>query len=182
VSLVPSEDDFVAINRLIEAARHRAYAAVNTTLIELYWQVGETLSRKLSSAEWGEGTIVKLAEHIARTYPGLRGFTRPNLYRMRQFYEAYRDDEIVSPLVRQLSWTHHVIIMSQAQRQDERQFYIRQAITQKWSSRELERQFKAVLFERTLLHPPKVSAALRQMHPGTLAAFKNTYRPARVES
>ena len=175
MSLVPSEDDFVAINRLIEAARQRAYAAVNTTLIELYWQVGETLSRKLSSAEWGEGTIVKLAEHIARTYPGLRGFTRPNLYRMRQFYEAYRDDEIVSALLRQLPWTHHVIIMSQAQRQDEREFYIRQAITQKWSSRELERQLKAALFERTLLHPPKVSAALRQMHPDALAAFKDAY-------
>lgn len=175
MSLLSPEDDFVAINRLIEAARHRAYAAVNTTLIELYWQVGETLSRKLSSAEWGEGTIVKLAEHIARTYPGLRGFTRPNLYRMRQFYEAYRDDEIVSPLVRQLSWTHHLIILSQSQRPEERQFYIREAITGKWSKRELERQLKSALFERTMLHPPKVSPAVRQMHPDALAAFKDAY-------
>lgn len=127
MSLISTDDDFAAIKQLIETARQRAYAAVNTTLIELYWQVGETLSRKLAAAEWGEGTIVKLAQHIAQTYPGLRGFTRPNLYRMRQFYETYRDDENVSALLRQLPWTHHLAIMGQTQRREEREFYIRQA-------------------------------------------------------
>ena len=92
--LIP-QDDFTEITQLIAAARQRAVQAVNTTLIELYWQVGLTISRKIEQAEWGDGVVAQLAEHLARTQPGLRGFTRRNLFRMRQFYEAYRGDEIV---------------------------------------------------------------------------------------
>lgn len=94
--------DFREILGLIAAARQRAYQAVNTALIDLYWQVGEHLSRKIASAEWGVGVVDELARHIAITYPGMRGFTRPNLFRMLRFYETYRDHEIVAPLVRQL--------------------------------------------------------------------------------
>jgi hypothetical protein len=57
--------------------------------VGLYWQVGEHISRKLASAEWGDGVVDELAAEIARKHPGMRGFTRPNLFRMRQFYEAY---------------------------------------------------------------------------------------------
>ena len=167
--------DFREILDLIASARQRAYQAVNTVLIDLYWQVGEHLSRKIVSTEWGEGVIVELARHIALTQPGLRGFTRPNLFRMRQFYEAYRDDAKVAPLVRQLPWTHHMIILNQSKLPEEREFYVRLAIREKWSSRELERQLKGALFERIALNPPKVSAVLRQMHPEALSIFKDSY-------
>ena len=102
-----SQPDFNEITQLIHAARQRAVQAVNTALIELYWQVGEIISRKIAQAEWGDGVVAQLAEHLAQTQPGLRGFTRPNLFRMRQFYVAYQWDEKVSPLVRQLPWTHN---------------------------------------------------------------------------
>ena len=94
--------DFDEIAALISAARQRAVQAVNTTLIELYWQVGQTISRKIGQAQWGDGVVAQLAAHLARTQPGLRGFTTRNLFRMRQFYEAHRDDEKVAPLARQL--------------------------------------------------------------------------------
>ncbi len=187
--------DFREILDLIAVARQRAYQAVNTALIDLYWQVGSHLSRKIASAEWGEGVIVELARHIAVTHPGLRGFTRPNLFRMKRFYETYRDDEKVAPLVRQLPssqesaaenekvsallrqlpWTHHLIIIGQSKRPEEREFYLRLAIREKWSSRELERQIKGALFERTVLNPPKVSAVLTQIHPEALSIFKDSY-------
>lgn len=99
---VTSNSEFDEIVVLIEAARRRAYQAVNHSLIELYWQVGAYISGKLAAAEWGDGVVDQLARHLAHTQPGLKGFTRPNLFRMRQFYEAYQGDEIVSPLVRQL--------------------------------------------------------------------------------
>ena len=83
-ALVP-QADFDEIAALISAARQRAVQAVNTTLIELYWQVGQTISRKIGQAQWGDGVVAQLAGHLARTQPGLRGFTRPNLFRMRQF-------------------------------------------------------------------------------------------------
>ncbi len=92
--------DFADIARLIAEARQRAVQAVNTTLIELYWQIGEHISRKIAASEWGDGVVAQLARYLAQTQPGLRGFTRPNLFRMRQFYEAYPDPEIVSAVLR----------------------------------------------------------------------------------
>ena len=74
------------------------------------------ISRKLELAEWGEGFVDRLAGYLARTQPGMRGFTRASLFRMRQFYDAYRLDKKVAPLVRQLSWTHHLIILGQCKR------------------------------------------------------------------
>jgi len=169
------QDDFGEITRLIAAARQRAVQAVNTALIDLYWQVGQVISRKIEQAEWGDGVVAQLAEHLAQTQPGLRGFTRPNLFRMRQLYETYREDTIVSALLRQLSWTHNLIILNQSKRPEEREFYLRLTIREQWSSRELERQFKTALFERTVLNPVKVSPLVSQIHPEALSIFKDSY-------
>ena len=83
---------FDEIVQLITTARQRAYQAVNTTLIDLYWHIGERISQRIAAAEWGDGVVEQLARYIAKTQPNAQGFTRPNLFRMRQFYEAYRDD------------------------------------------------------------------------------------------
>lgn len=166
---------FAEVAKLIAAARQRAVQSVNTTLIELYWQVGEYISRKIEAAEWGDGVVTQLADYLALTQPGLSGFTRRNLFRMRQFYETYQADKKVSALLTQLPWTHNLIILSQSKRPEEREFYLHMAIQERWSSRELERQFKAALFERTVLNPTKVSAVLRQMQPEALNVFKDSY-------
>lgn len=171
----PVDPGFAEVLQLIASARLRAVQAVNTALIDLYWQVGAIISRKIAAAEWGEGVVNQLADHIASTHPGLRGFTRPNLYRMRQFYEAYQGQDLVSPLVRQLPWTHNLIILSQAKLPQEREFYLRRAAQEKWSKRELERQFESALFERTVLQPAKVSPVVKHSHPGALQVFKDAY-------
>jgi predicted nuclease of restriction endonuclease-like (RecB) superfamily len=128
-ALAQDNEGFSEIVRLIAGSRQQAIQAVNSTLIDLYWQVGETISRKIASSEWGDGVVPQLAQYIARTQPGLRGFTRANLFRMRQFYETYRDDTIVVALLRQLPWTHHMIILGQSKRPEEREFYLRMAGT-----------------------------------------------------
>ena len=94
---------------------------------------------------------------------------------MRQFYAIYQDDEKVPPLVTQLPWTHNLIILSQSKTPEEREFYLKTAIREKWSSRELERQFRGALFERTVLSPPKVSAVLAQMQPEAHEVLKDSY-------
>ena len=94
---------------------------------------------------------------------------------MRQFYETYKDDAIVSPLVRQLPWSHHLIILGQSKRREEREFYVRLAIQERWSKRELERQFNTAFFERAVLSPPKVSPTVRQSHPEAASIFKDAY-------
>ena len=171
----PDPDGFAEIVALIATSQQKAYRAVNTALIDLYWQVGEHISRKIEAAEWGSGTVENLARFIAHSHPGLRGFSRPNLFRMKQFYEAYWDQAIVSALLRQLPWTHHLIILGQSKRPEEREFYVRMAAKERWSSRQLERQLNAALFERVVLSPPKVSAAVRQMHPEAVDVFRDAY-------
>lgn len=169
------ESDFGEILGLIDRARQRAFQAVNTALIELYWEVGSVISRKIAAAEWGDGVVDRLAAHIAQAHPGLRGFTRRNLFRMRQFHEAYPDQQIVSALLTLLPWTHHLLILSQSKRPEERQFYLSMAAREHWSSRELERQLKTALFERMVLSPTRATPVLPQTHPGAAEVFRDSY-------
>ena len=171
----PEDQAFAEVVEMIQTARGQAVAAVNTVLIDLYWRVGEYISRKLETAVWGEGVVDALARYIQRHHPNLRGFTRPNLFRMRQFFEAYKGDEKVSPLVRQLPWTHHLIILGQSKRPEERQFYVRLAIREGWSKRELERQLRTAAFERAVLSPTKVSPVVAQIHSDAGDVFRDSY-------
>ncbi len=169
------EQSFEDIVNLITSSKNKAYKAVNTLLIDLYWRIGEYISQKISLAEWGEGVVEQLASYISRTQPGIRGFTRPNLFRMKQFYETYHMDQIVSPLVRQLPWTHNLIIINQSKSKEERDFYLHRCIQEQWSKRELERQFKSALYERSMLSPVQLAGALEQSHPEAKNAFKDAY-------
>jgi predicted nuclease of restriction endonuclease-like (RecB) superfamily len=169
---IATSASFDEVLALIDAAKRRAHRAVNRELVDLYWQVGEHISGKIARAEWGDGVVDELATAIARQHPTLRGFTRRNLFRMRQFYEAYRGREKVSPLVTQLPWTHHLLILG-TRTDDEREFYVLAAVRSGWSSRELERQIRARAFERSAA--PKVSALLTQTHPTAPADFKDVY-------
>lgn len=167
--------DFHEISTLIAEAKRHAVQAVNVALVELYWQVGKYIDEKIASAQWGDGVIEELARHLKTTQPGLRGFTSRNLFRMRQFYLTYCGNVKVSPLVTQLPWTHNMLIVSQAKSADEREFYVRAAIRERWSKRELERQLKGALFERTVLNPAQVSPAARQLHPDAEILLKDAY-------
>lgn len=173
--LARNERSFADIVALISSSRTRALQAVNTVLVELYWQIGEIISQKLERTEWGDGVVDQLAQFIARTHPSLRGFTRANLFRMRQFYETYSREKEVAPLVRQLPWSHNIVILGQTKRSEEREFYLRLAITEGWSRRELERQMRTGLFERTVLSPPKVSPLVRQIVPDLAGIFRDSY-------
>jgi predicted nuclease of restriction endonuclease-like (RecB) superfamily len=165
--------EFNEVLAMIEDARRRAYQAVNAQLVGLYWQMGEYISRKIESAEWGDSVVDELAAAIARRYPGLRGYTRASLFRMRQFYEAYRSNEKVAPLVRQLPWTHHLIILGRAKPPEAREFYILAAIQQRWTKRELERQVRSGAAFRAAPRGKKVSAALTQIHPAAEGEFRD---------
>jgi predicted nuclease of restriction endonuclease-like (RecB) superfamily len=165
------EATFAEISKLISASRERALQSVNTVLIDLYWKVGEHISRKIAAAEWGDGVVLQLAQYIARTQPGLRGFTRDNLFRMKQFYETYCGEAIVGALARQLAWTHNLIILGRSKRPEEREFYLRMAVQERWSSRQLDTAF----FERAMLSPVKVSPAATETHPEAQDVFKDAY-------
>lgn len=154
---------FTEILTLIQQARQRAVASVNRELIDLYQKVGGYISQKIEASEWGDSTVTQLADYLQKQHPDLKGFSRRGLYRMRQFYEAYREvPEIVSPLVTQLSWTHHLILLSQCKTPEERQFYLFLAVKERYSKRELERQIAAGVYERVMLSP-NVAAVQTQL-------------------
>ena len=115
-----SRDQFDEVLALIDAVRRRAYAQVNTTLIQLYWNVGEYISRKTAQGGWGKGTVETLAQRIQRRFPGMTGFSSSNLWRMSQFFETYRGKRKLAPLVRELSWTHNLLILSRCKNPEER--------------------------------------------------------------
>ncbi len=174
-ALASDEARFAEVLALIEAARNRAYQAVNTELVSLYWQLGAHLSEKLEKAEWGDGVVDELAATLARRYPGMRGYTRRNLFRMRQFFEAYRGRKKVSPLVTHLPWTHHLIILSQAKPPETREFYMLAAIKNRWTKRELERQIQSAAVLRSDPVAKRVSPAVAQIHPTAIDELKNAY-------
>lgn len=97
-----SNTEFKRVVILIEEARNRAFHKVNEELVLLYFKVGNLVSDKVSAGAWGESTVEELASFIQENCPGLKGFNRRGLYRMKQFYETYSSPEFVSPLVTQL--------------------------------------------------------------------------------
>lgn len=100
-------NDFLNIIQLIQKARTRALNAVNSELVNLYWQVGQYVSMRLDQATWGDGMVNELAQYIQKQHPEIKGFDKKNLYRMCQFYQIYKDLQIVAPVVRQFQSTDY---------------------------------------------------------------------------
>jgi predicted nuclease of restriction endonuclease-like (RecB) superfamily len=166
---------FSEILGIIQEAQQRTLQAVNTRLIDLYWKVGEYISHRITDDGWGRGTVSELADYIQRQQPGVRGFSQQNLWRMRQFFETYRGYPNLSTLLREVSWSANLNIFTKAKLPEEREFYLRLAIRNRWSVREIARQINAGLFERAVLHPPHLSKALKEVHPEASKLFRDAY-------
>ena len=166
---------FNDVLNLIESAKQRAYRAANTELIDLYWAIGQYVSHKINTEGWGKNIVQLLANYIQLHQPSLRGFSAQNIWRMRQFFEVYQHDIKLSALLRELPWTHNLTILSRSKRPEEREFYLKMAIQERWSSRELERQFNTAFFERVVLSPVKTSPIVTRNYPEALNVFKDSY-------
>lgn len=136
---------------IINESRQNAIRKVNEELINMYWKVGEFLSKESEQAAFGDAYIDNIVKGIQEAFPGIKGFNRSGLYRMKKFYETYKDNKFVSPLVTQISWTNHLLIMSGCKSDEEREFYIRLSIKENYSKRQLERQLESGYYERYVL-------------------------------
>jgi predicted nuclease of restriction endonuclease-like (RecB) superfamily len=124
---------------------------------------------------WGKGIVKELADWLLTQGPDLKGFSASNLWRMKQFYEVYRDESKLAPLVRLLPWTHNLLILGQSKRPEEREFYLRLAMQAKWSTRELNRQIRNAAFERTVLSDKKLASVMRVLPQDATGVFKDSY-------
>src|SRR5690554_2097152 len=142
------DNRFSEVINLIKQSRTNAIKAVNFELINLYWNIGEYISKKIEISEWGQSVVVELAEFIKKSEPNIKGFSDKNLWRMKQFYETYKDFPKLSTALREISWSHNLAIFSRCKTIEEREFYLKIAKQENYSFRELDRQISASLFER----------------------------------
>jgi predicted nuclease of restriction endonuclease-like (RecB) superfamily len=137
------------IKERIRAAQYAALRTVNRELIELYWDIGCLIIERQTGETWGRSVVPTLAKDLQAEFPGITGFSVPNLYRMRQFYEAYREDAILSPLVREISWTKNLVILEQCKEPGEREFYLRRTKQLGWSKNVLIHQIENQTYQKT---------------------------------
>lgn len=170
-----TKPEFAEVVNLIKTSRYKALQAVNSELINLYWQIGEYIAKRIEIEGWGKSVVKELADFIQNTEPNLKGFSDKNLWRMKQFYETYKDAPKLAALWREISWTNNLIILSRSKSVEEKEFYLRLSASEKLTSRELERQINSGVFERTIIGNQKLSAVLREIHPNVENTLRDKY-------
>jgi predicted nuclease of restriction endonuclease-like (RecB) superfamily len=169
------DNRFTDIIHLIKQSRENAIRVVNAELINLYWNIGEYISKKIEQSEWGDSVVPELAKFIQTNEPEIKGFSDKNLWRMKQFYESYKDFPKLSPLVREISWTNNLLVFSRCKSIEEKEFYLKLVKQESYSKRELDRQISASLFERTMIGNYKLSLVVRESKNDLTDAFKDSY-------
>ena len=171
--IISYEHDLEIIIQIIESAKCRAMKAVNTELIDMYWQIGKYISEKTESAGWGKGVVKEFANLLQKRYPSASGLSSQNIWRMKQFYETYRGNEKLSPLVREITWSNNLLIMAGCKTDEAREFYLKLCIANGYGKRELERQIDSMLFERTMLSSAKHKDLIA--HTPAIGSLRDTY-------
>lgn len=158
---------FSDVHTLVADAKQQAAAAVNTTLTQLYWQIGLRINQEIlggDRAEYGKQIVASLARQLTEEFG--RGFSEKQLRRMMQFAEIFPEAEIVASLMRQLSWTHFTKLLPMKDPL-QREFYAQMCRTERWSVRELSTRIDSMLYQRTALS--KQPTEMIEQELGTLA-------------
>ena len=112
------------ITARIRSAQYEALKAVNKEIIALYWEVGKRITEQQTALGWGKSVVENLSRDIQKEFPGIKGFGVRNMWDMARFYAEYQFDEILQPLVAEISWSKHVVILTKCKETRQRQFYI----------------------------------------------------------
>ncbi len=168
-----SENAFEPVLDIIEHAKNRAIRAANAEMIQMYWDIGKYVSDSVEDGGWGKSVVEDFSDFLRRHYPSAKGFSPQNIWRMKQFYETYRDKEKLSPLVREISWSNNLLILSGCKTDEAKEFYLRLCARNGYSKRELERQIDSMLYERTMLSNAKNKQLITRSEG--LAALRDAY-------
>lgn len=99
------------VKELIHKKQYHVLQIMNIETINLYWEIGEEIYRQQEENGWGKSIVQVLSKELQNEFPGAKGYSAANLWRMRNFYLTYRDSEKLAPLVREISWSNNIIIM-----------------------------------------------------------------------
>lgn len=148
------------VKERIRSAQYDALKAVNKELISLYWDIGRMIIEKQKGEKWGKSVVEMLAKDLQNEFPGIQGFSHQNLWYMRQFYTEYTRNAKLQPLVGEISWAKHLVIMSRCKDDLEREFYIRMTRRMGWSKTVLLHQIENKTYEKTLSSQTNFDKAL----------------------
>ena len=135
----------------IRSAQYEAMRAVNKEMISLYWDIGRQITQRQKELGWGKSVVENLSRDIQEEFPGIQGFGVSNLRDMARFYSEYQSDAILQPLVGEISWTKHILILTKCKDTQERRFYILATKRYGWTKNVLLHQIEAKAFENYLL-------------------------------
>jgi predicted nuclease of restriction endonuclease-like (RecB) superfamily len=148
------------VKNRVRSAQYAALQAVNKELVGLYWDIGQLLSQRRARQAWGKSVVESLARDLQAEFPGMQGFSASNLWRMKLFYETYSDSPKLAPLVREIGWSHNIIVLERCSDPREREFYIRMTRKFGWSKNVLALQIENQSYEKTLLGQTNFDKAL----------------------
>ncbi|MFH0948422.1 MAG: PDDEXK nuclease domain-containing protein [Elusimicrobiota bacterium] len=148
----------------IYKAQYDALKVVNKELIDLYWDIGKSVVEKQKEHGWGKSIVEKLAEDLQKEFPGIQGFSSQNIWRMKQFYQTYCDNLKLSPLVREIGWTHNIIIIMNCKDDLEREFYIKMTKKYGWTKNVLIHQIENKSYEKFLLNQTNFDKAVPEKY------------------
>nr|WP_321454015.1 PDDEXK nuclease domain-containing protein [uncultured Carboxylicivirga sp.] len=134
----------------IHHARNKVALTINSQLLELYWEIGKDISERQKVSDWGTKFIEKVAVDLKHEFPEIKGFSRRNLYAMRQWYEFYSQKyQFVPQCVAQLPWGHNRLIITKIKEVDVAEFYSIETVKNGWDRDALEIQITNRLYEKT---------------------------------
>jgi predicted nuclease of restriction endonuclease-like (RecB) superfamily len=144
--IIPTDDSGLLgeIRERIRAAQYEALRAVNRELIGLYWDIGRLIVERQAGDSWGRAVVETLARDLQAEFPGLQGLSARNIWYMRDFYSAYRDNEILQLLVAEIGWTHNLVILTKCKHDAEREFYLRMTRAHGWTKYALRESNKPI--------------------------------------
>jgi predicted nuclease of restriction endonuclease-like (RecB) superfamily len=148
------------IKARVRSAQLAAFRAANRELVALYWDIGKMIVERKMDAAHGDAVAERLAEDLRAEFPGIAGFSRRNVFYMREFYVAYHELPKVQPLVAQIGWTHNLIVLTRCSDLLEREFYVRMTRKFGWSKNVLIRQIENQSYEKTLLNQTNFDKAV----------------------
>jgi predicted nuclease of restriction endonuclease-like (RecB) superfamily len=150
--LEKSQIDFITeVKQKIRQAQYEALKAVNVHLINLYWEIGKSITEK-QGENWGKAVVPTLAKELQKEFPGAGGFSEGNLWLMARFYTEYHAVENLVPLVQEISWSKHTAILKRCKDNLERQFYILATKKFGWSKNVLIHHVENKTYEKYLLN------------------------------
>ena len=140
-----------SIIKKIKKSRYEMLRKVNQETIKLYWHIGKTVFHKIEQSDWGKSVVEKLSKDLQIEFPGVRGFSARNIWRMKTFYETYSDSEILPPSVAEIGWSQNYLIIEKCKDENERLFYLKQIKINGWSKSDLKEKIDSHYFQNKLL-------------------------------